>query len=110
MSADAQQWNIPKEDKLEQFKLIYDYIKFHIGLYLATPPVFSIVAESFKVKDKLGFQLGLGAMIVVYLISGISAGRFMGKYINSPWTEDFLTKVKCDLFSDDRRNMHHTLY
>jgi hypothetical protein len=36
--------------RLEQFKLVYDYIKFHIGLYLATPPVFAIVAESFRGK------------------------------------------------------------
>jgi hypothetical protein len=25
--------------RLEQFKLVYDYIKFHMGLYIATPPV-----------------------------------------------------------------------
>jgi hypothetical protein len=96
--------------KFEQFKLIYDYIKFHIGLYLATPPIFSIVAESFSVKDRPGFQVGLAAMIVVYLISGIHAGLFMGRYVNAPWTHEFLTQVKEELYSDFRRNMHHTLY
>lgn len=103
-------WGASNTDRVEQFKLIYDYIKFHIGLYLATPPVFSIVAESFGVKDKFWFQIGLGIMIVVYLVSGIHAGLFMGKYINEPWTDDFLDRAQDDLFSNFRRNMHHTLY
>ena len=38
------------DNALEQMKLVYDYIKFHIGLYLATPPVFVIVADSFGVS------------------------------------------------------------
>jgi hypothetical protein len=39
--------------QFEQFKLIYDYIKFHIGLYLATSPIIANVAESFDVKTRL---------------------------------------------------------
>jgi hypothetical protein len=68
------------QQSFEQMKLVYDYIKFHIGLYLATPPVFAIVAESFDVKPCRPFQIGLGLMIVVYVISGISASWFMGTY------------------------------
>jgi len=106
----TQTWGGSETDRLEQFKLVYDYIKFHIGLYLATPPIFAIVAESFGVKDRLAFQVGLGLMILIYLISGIHAGIFMGRYVNSPWAADFLKKVEMPLFSDFRRTMHHTLY
>jgi hypothetical protein len=65
----------------EQMKLVYDYIKFHLGLYLATPPVFAIIAESFEVKELPLFQIGLGLMILTYAVSGASAGLFMGKFI-----------------------------
>jgi hypothetical protein len=96
--------------RFEQFKLVYDYIKFHIGLYLATPPVFAVVAEAFEVNTRLAFRIGLGAMIVVYLVSGRDAGLFMGKYINVRWTDNFLTEVEKELYSPHRRYMHHTLY
>jgi hypothetical protein len=70
----------------EQMKLVYDYIKFHIGLYLATPPVFVIIAESFEVKELILFQLGLVGMIVIYSLSGAHAALFMGRFINTQWT------------------------
>lgn len=97
-------------DKMEQFKLIYDYIKFHLGMYLATPPVIAIIAESFAAKDKHFFQIGLGLMIFIYLISGAHAGLFMSRYINDPWTTDILKDFESGAFSPTRRNMHHTLY
>ena len=102
--------HVSQADRLEQFKLVYDYIKFHIGLYLATPPIFAVIAESFSVKDYRMFQLGLFLMIGVYLISGISAGLFMGRYVNSPWQERFLSNLEKNTFAPSRRLMHHTLY
>jgi hypothetical protein len=91
-------------------KLVYDYIKFHLGLYLATPPVFVIVAESFDVKTSGLFQLGLVAMITVYLLSGIHAGNFMGRFINTPWTDATLREFEDTAYTTRRRNWHHTLY
>jgi hypothetical protein len=82
------------EMRLEQFKLVYDYIKFHLGLYLATPPVFAVVAEGFNVNGKNSFLIGLGAMIVTYIISGADAANFMGRHINTPWDPDFLGRVR----------------
>jgi hypothetical protein len=97
-------------NSFEQMKLVYDYIKFHLGLYLATPPVFVIVAESFDVKTSGLFQLGLVAMITVYLLSGIHAGNFMGRFINTPWTDATLREFEDTAYTTRRRNWHHTLY
>jgi hypothetical protein len=101
---------LSKADELEQFKMIYDYIKFHIGLYLATPPVIAIIAESFNVKTSNWFRIGLGAMIVIYLASGINAGQFMARHVNDEWNARFLEEFKAEAFSPNRRFMHHTLY
>jgi hypothetical protein len=99
-------------DKLEQYKLIFDYIKFHIGLYIATPPVFGVVAEAFgrEVKESLWFQWGLGLMILTYICSGIRAGWFMGKYINVEWTGDTAANLHKEIFSRWRSFWHHWLY
>jgi hypothetical protein len=97
-------------NSFEQMKLVYDYIKFHLGLYLATPPVFVIVAESFDVKTSSMFQLGLVGMIVVYTLSGIHAGLFMGRFINERWTDATLREFEDAAYTNRRRNWHHTLY
>jgi hypothetical protein len=55
-------------NNFKQMKLVYDYIKFYIGIYLATPPVFVIIAESFEAKELILFQLGLVGMIVIYAL------------------------------------------
>jgi len=102
--------NLSEINRLEQLKLIYDYVKFHIGLYLATPPVFAVVAESFGLGHAHWFEAGLAAMIVVYLISGIHASFFMARLINDPWDGAFLSRHEKAAFSRNRRFMHHTLY
>jgi hypothetical protein len=45
------------EEDLEQLKLVSDYIKFHMGLYLATPPVLVILAEGLGVTNS-GWWVG----------------------------------------------------
>lgn len=112
-SSEPTTWGtLDRPGRLEQFKLIYDYIKFHLGLYLATPPVFSIVAEAFSVKEKNSFRIGLGLMIVTYIFSGAHASTFMARYINIPWQEgdSFLRDFETKAFSKTRRRMHHGLY
>jgi hypothetical protein len=99
-----------KDASFEQMKLVYDYIKFHIGLYLATPPVFVIIAESFEVKRLILFQAGLMGMIFIYGLSGANAGLFMGRYINTRWTAETLDKFDRHAYTNGRRNWHHTLY
>jgi cytochrome b561 len=94
----------------EQMKLVYDYIKFHLGLYLATPPVFVIVAEAFEVNTTRLFQVGLVAMIVVFGLSGAHAGLFMGKFVNTKWNDQTQAEFDRVAYAASRRNWHHTLY
>ena len=49
-------------------------------------------------------------MILIYLGSGIHAGLFMGKYINSEWPEEMSDRMKQDMLLPRRSFMHHTLY
>lgn len=106
------QWGvrISDADRREQFKLIYDYIKFHIGLYLASPAAIALMADAFGVKTHRAFQAGLSAMIIVYLAAGIHAGLFMARYINDPWQDNYLHDVEAGVFCPRRRFMHHSLY
>jgi hypothetical protein len=97
-------------DKLDQLKLVYDYVKFHIQLYLATPAVLVLVADGLQVKQDRIFTFGLIGMILVYLAAGIHAGLFMGRHVNDPRQDDFLKRFEQDAFSSGRRFMHHSLY
>jgi hypothetical protein len=97
-------------DKLDQLKLVYDYVKFHIQLYLATPAVLALVADGLQVKQDRIFTFGLIGMILVYLAAGIHAGLFMGRHVNDPRQDDFLKRFEQDAFSSGRRFMHHSLY
>jgi hypothetical protein len=99
-----------ERDDLEQLKLITEYIKFHIGLYLATPAALVIVAQGMKVDGSPFWIAALIFMILAYLISGISAGWFMGKYINTKWTPELIEEFSKAAYSDRRRFLHHTMY
>jgi hypothetical protein len=101
---------ITPAQRLDQLKLVYDYIKFHIGLYLATPTVFAIIARSFNVEASGCFQGGLIVMILLYGIAGISAGLFMGRHVNRPWQDDYLHQFEREAFESSRRFIHHSLY
>ena len=98
------------ERELEQLKLISEYIKFHLGMYLATPPVLMIVAQGLKVENSRWWIGGLCTMILIYLVSGISAAWFMGTHINTRWSDDRLTEFARAAYSVRRRVMHHWLY
>jgi len=96
--------------RLEQMKLVYDYIKFHIGLFLATPPVLVLVAEGFGVKESFSFRVGLMVMIGIYIFAGGHAGYFMGRHVNTKWNEKFLENFDSEAYKDKRRRYHHTSY
>ena len=94
----------------EQLKLIYDYIKFHIALYLATPSAMGVLGNSFEVLGNPCFRYGLGLMISVYVVSGIHAAWFIGTHINERWDTGYLEKFEAEAFRPSRRIMHHGLY
>jgi len=96
--------------ELEQLKIVSEYVKFHIGLYLATPPVLVILAEGLQIGHSRLFLGSFSLMILCYLVSGISAGWFMGKYINHPWNDERLRAFSTEAYSLKRRILHHWLY
>lgn len=94
----------------DQLKLIYDYVKFHIQLYVATPAVLVLVADGFGVKGEPIFFAFLVAALTCFLCAGISAGRFMGTHVNSRWTVKYLESFSDVAFLMRRRHMHHSTY
>lgn len=96
--------------QLEQLKLVSEYIKFHIGLYLATPPVLTIIAQGLKVENSRWWLVGVCVMILIYLVSGMSAAWFMGTYINKKWDKALLDSFAAEAYSTRRRFMHHWMY
>jgi hypothetical protein len=103
-------WADDDATRREQFKLIYDYIKFHIGLYLSTPAVIGLLGNTFGVLNKPAFQISLTAMIGLYLIAGVHAGWFMGNHVNKPWDRNYLPDFADAAFDSRRRFFHHWLY
>src|SRR2546422_11115972 len=93
----------------EQFKLVYDYIKFHIGLYLATPTFIALIARAFSTEGKPAFQKALLVTMCIYLVAGIHAGWFMGRHINTKWETDYLIAFEKSAFTWTRRIVHHWL-
>jgi hypothetical protein len=96
--------------ELDQLKAVSEYIKFHIGLYLATPAALAVLAEGLKVQNSWWCIGGIALMVIFYLVSGVSAAWFMGKFINIPWNDKRLDDIKAMAFSRRRRILQHWLY
>jgi hypothetical protein len=94
----------------DQLKLIYDYIKFHIGLYVSTPAALALVADGLGVKQTPSFAIGIIVAMMFYLPAGIHAGLFMSRHVNDPWQAGYLGTFESEAFPSTRRIMHHTLY
>jgi len=102
--------SVPEADRRDQLKLVYDYVKFHIGLYIATPAALSVIADGYDVKHSFCFIVCLSIAIVIYLAAGALPGLFMARHVISPWQDDYLDKFQAEAFSARRRYTHHTLY
>ncbi len=90
--------------------MIYDYIKFHIGLYIATPAALSIIADGYNVKRETCFVVCLTFAMLIFLIAGCHAGLFMSRHVLQPWQSGYLLSFQSEAFSRQRKNMHHSLY
>jgi len=105
-----EKWIDDVATRREQFKLIYDYIKFHISLYLSTPAVIGLLGNAFGVLNKPAFHISLAIMIGLYLVAGVHAAWFMGNHVNTVWGKDYLDDFADAAFSRRRRILHHWLY
>jgi hypothetical protein len=101
---------LTEADKREQFKLVYDYIKFHMGLYLSTPPLFALFANALSMQASKCFLVGLVVMICIYVFAAVDAALFIGRHVNNQWQDDYLDRFALEAFSPKRRFRHHTLY
>jgi hypothetical protein len=112
ISGSGKRWgeNVDEATRREQFKLIYDYIKFHIGLYLATPAVIGLLGNSFGMLSRPAFQWGLAVMIGIFFVAGAHAAWFMGTHVNTAWDREFLHRFERNAFSRSRRILHHWMY
>lgn len=98
-------------DELDHLKQVCEYIKFHIGLYLATPSVIVLLADGLNITKSAWFGRSIGLMILIFLVSGISAGSFMGTYVNQPLRDDEMRRqFYNEAYSLRRRILQHWLY
>lgn len=103
-------WGVGEPEKRDQLKLVYDYIKFHIALYVGTPAALGVLADAFGVKQCDVFRVGLVVVVTACLIAGVSAGRFMSKHVNDPWQAGYLEAFEKQAFTRGRRFLHHGMY
>jgi hypothetical protein len=96
--------------ELEHFKLLWDYIKFHLTIYLATPAVVVVLAQSFGINNALIFKVGWCLMTICCLISAVHASRFMADRINVKWDDSYEFDWENDAINLRRRRFQHHLY
>jgi pimeloyl-ACP methyl ester carboxylesterase len=97
-------------ERIEQMKLIYDYIKFHIGLYVTTPPILMILAEGLNIQRATPFLAGMFDMVGLYTLAGMHAAWFMGCHVNTKWSSDYLNEFENSAFRPTRAFIHHWIY
>jgi hypothetical protein len=99
------------ERNLKHSDLLYDYIKFHFGLYVATPAVLVIVATALGIEKNPYFQKGMIGLIAVFFLAGVHASWTIATYINVNWkTDQNWAEFGKKAGSCARRFMHHYLY
>lgn len=94
----------------DQLKLVYDYIKFHIGLYLSTPAVIGIIGKALNVDNEPIFRLGMLAMIAIFLVVGIHAAGFVGRHVLERWDHGSLARFDAEAYTKKRIALHHVMY
>jgi hypothetical protein len=101
----------PNERDLKHSDVLYDYIKFHLGLYIATPPVLAIVATALGVANTAVFQKGMIALAAIYFLAGVHASWTIATYVNVGWeTDQNWSDFGRQAGSSLRRLIHHYLY
>ena len=73
--------------KLKHSDLLYDYVKFHLGLYAATPTALAIVGNVLGIGTLPSFHYGVFCMIAVYIVAGAHAAWLIASHINVEWPD-----------------------
>jgi hypothetical protein len=97
--------------EMKHADLLYDYIKFHLSLYLATPAALAIVANALELAKWPEFLWGLTGLFVACVIAAVSASWMLASAINVDWPtsaawQAFGRKAQAGW----RRFIHHYLY
>ena len=101
---------VTESERREQMKVVYDHIKFDIGLYIGTPAALAVVADGLQVKHSGVFATGLIVCIAVFLFAGLNAMQFMTKHFLGRWDEGYLERFEAEAFSGRRMFLHHQMY
>ncbi|MCB1790335.1 MAG: hypothetical protein KDJ24_08550 [Gammaproteobacteria bacterium] len=99
------------DHEIKQSDLLYDYIKFHIGLYLVTPASVALIGQALNIESCNAYRYGLGAMILIYLVAGTSASIFVANHLFAKWGDLDRWRDLGVRGEDWRRKfLHHYLY
>lgn len=99
------------EHKIKQSDLLYDYIKFHIALYLATPAGLALVGGALDLEDKFWYKVGLAVALLCNLIAGGFACCFISKHLFEKWYNFSKWKELGEQGASFwRKALHHWLY
>lgn len=101
---------VTEAERREQMKIVYDHIKFDIGLYIGTPAALAVVADGLQVKQSVIFASGLILCIAVFLFAGLNAMQFMTKHFLGRWYPGYLERFEAEAFSSKRMFLHHQMY
>jgi hypothetical protein len=101
---------VTEAERREQMRIVYDHIKFDIGLYIGTPAALAVVADGLQVKQSPIFASGLILCIAVFLFAGLNAMHFMTKHFLGRWNEGYLERFEAEAFSGRRMFLHHQMY
>jgi hypothetical protein len=101
----------PDPVRLAQSDKLYDYIKFHLTMYLATPTALGIIGSALQIDKDSHFRVGLLGMIGANVIAGVSASWFLADHLFARWA-DMSRWYTLGEKGDDllRKCLHHYLY
>ncbi len=94
----------------DQMNIVYDHIKFDIGLYIGTPAALAVVADGLQIKQSAIFAAGLILCIAVFLFAGLNAMQFITKHYLGRWSEGYLERFEAEAFRGRRMFLHHQMY
>ena len=101
----SEDWKTKRSDTL------YDYIKFHLGLYIATPTAYVLIGTSLGLTTQNAYIVGLMTLLATCLIAGIHASVFITDHLFEKWENlDRWHAMGEKSIDPKRRFLQHHLY